>query len=210
MRKLTTDEYLVKVTAAHGSRYDCSELNYEGMSKPVTVLCKLHGKFRPTANNFSNGHGCLQCANMIIKAKLSKGLTGFVERCIAVHGDRYDYSKTEYRGALEHANIVCRLHGEFLQTAVTHSTGSHCPRCAIDARSRSCSTDISDVLKKFSAVHGDKYDYAKVAYKSAHDKIEVICYLHGPLFLTANAHKKGGGCADCSNDSRGESLKFTN
>lgn len=35
----------------------------------------------------------------------------FVERAIAKHGDRYDYSKSVYTKAKDKLIIICRVHG---------------------------------------------------------------------------------------------------
>ena len=40
----------------------------------------------------------------------------FVEKAIAVHGDRYDYSLVEYVNANTKVTIICLVHGGFEQT----------------------------------------------------------------------------------------------
>ena len=39
----------------------------------------------------------------------------FITRCVAVHGDMYDYSFAVYTGMHEKVRIICREHGEFQQ-----------------------------------------------------------------------------------------------
>ena len=34
-----------------------------------------------------------------------------------------------------------------------------------------------EVLERFKKVHGDKYDYSLVEYKSAKEKVKINCYL---------------------------------
>ena len=53
----------------------------------------------------------------------------FINKAILVHGDRYGYSKTIYRKAIEKVIIICKEHGEFLQTPNRHLTGSGCKKC---------------------------------------------------------------------------------
>jgi hypothetical protein len=55
----------------------------------------------------------------------------FVERAKQVHGDRYDYSRTEYKRSTEKVEIVCPMHGAFLQRPENHvNQKQHCPKCA--------------------------------------------------------------------------------
>ena len=48
-----------------------------------------------------------------MKEKLSKST--FISRGKEIHGNIYDYSKTEYTKAKEPVTIICRKHGEFKQ-----------------------------------------------------------------------------------------------
>jgi hypothetical protein len=45
----------------------------------------------------------------------------FIERCLKIHGNKYDYSKVEYIGAKEKIIIMCKEHTEFLQTPSNHT-----------------------------------------------------------------------------------------
>jgi len=53
----------------------------------------------------------------------------FIERAKRVHGDKYDYSKTEYVNAKTKVCIICPKHGEFWQLPHSHLSGSGCPIC---------------------------------------------------------------------------------
>jgi len=46
------------------------------------------------------------------------------------------------------------------------------------------------------AYHGDKYDYSCVVYTGVHDKVEIICPIHGTFHQTPQNHKRSG-CPDC-------------
>lgn len=51
----------------------------------------------------------------------------FIERARSVHGNKYDYSKVEYKGKEQKVLIICPEHGEFWQLAGNHLTGRGCP-----------------------------------------------------------------------------------
>ena len=53
----------------------------------------------------------------------------FVEKAIKIHGDKYDYSKVEYKNTREKVIIICKKHGEFLQTPSKHLSGHNCSKC---------------------------------------------------------------------------------
>lgn len=46
-------------------------------------------------------------------------------------------------------------------------------------------------------VHGDKYDYSKVAYNNVMKKVCIICPNHGEFWQTPNSHLNGSGCPIC-------------
>lgn len=53
----------------------------------------------------------------------------YISEAIAVHGNKYDYSKVEYLGNRKKVTIVCPTHGEFQQNAKSHLQGHGCPIC---------------------------------------------------------------------------------
>lgn len=55
-------------------------------------------------------------------------------------------------------------------------------------------------IKKAILVHGNKYDYSKVIYKSSVKKVCIICPEHGEFWQTPKCHLKGQGCRLCFND----------
>lgn len=63
---------------------------------------------------------------------LKKTTEQFIKEAVATHGDRYDYSNTEYTNAQTKVKIVCRTHGEFNIKPGNHISGSKsgCPECS--------------------------------------------------------------------------------
>ena len=52
-------------------------------------------------------------------------------------------------------------------------------------------------IQEVSQKHNGIYDYSKVNYNHAHQKIEIICTKHGGFFQTPNSHLRGRGCPKC-------------
>lgn len=53
----------------------------------------------------------------------------FVERARRRHGEKYDYSKTEYKDSRLKVCIICPIHGEFWQTPKQHLKTHGCSKC---------------------------------------------------------------------------------
>lgn len=64
-----------------------------------------------------------------------------------------------------------------------------------------------EFIKKAKQVHGDKYDYSKVAYINSATKVSIICKEHGEFLQEANSHLKGRGCKKCGNKIVSNKLK---
>lgn len=118
-----------------------------------------------------------------------------VERFKEKHGNKYDYSLVEYKGADCRVKITCKTHGVFIQRSDQHLRGNDCPKCAKRYKPNT-SEFISDCLK----VHGNRFTYLKTEYKNTRTKIIVTCKKHGDFLVPPYAHKKSkhGGCPICS------------
>lgn len=53
----------------------------------------------------------------------------FIQKAREVHGDKYDYSKVEYKNSSTKVCIVCTEHGEFYQELHKHLKGQGCRKC---------------------------------------------------------------------------------
>ena len=60
-------------------------------------------------------------------------LADFISAARNTHGDRYDYSRTEYKNTKTKVVIICPEHGAFAQTPETHLRGHGCPVCGSPA-----------------------------------------------------------------------------
>ena len=55
-------------------------------------------------------------------------LKEFIEKAKKVHNNKYDYSLVEYKNSTTKIKIICPIHGEFMQTPITHYK-SGCSKC---------------------------------------------------------------------------------
>ena len=115
----------------------------------------------------------------------------FIEEVKGIHGDKYDYSKVDYKGNHEKVCIICPIHGEFWQRPYAHLMGLGCNLCS------KSTYDTESFITKAKNLHGDKYDYSKVEYKGINENVCIICPKHGEFWQTPSNHLNGCGCQKC-------------
>lgn len=60
---LTTADWVARVIAKRGERYDYSKVDYVDYMSPVLIICSKHGEFKQCANRHMQGDNCPVCAN---------------------------------------------------------------------------------------------------------------------------------------------------
>lgn len=123
----------------------------------------------------------------------------FIEKARKVHGDKYDYSKVDYKTTHEKVVITCKKHGDFEQSPSSHLYGNGCPKCKAEKSNETLKATYDDIIKKFKEAHGDKYLYEdNFNFENMHSKIKIICPIHGEFIQEINSHIRGRGCPKCS------------
>ena len=195
--KCNTSNFIKKSKLVHGDKYDYSKVDYINAKTSVKIICKEHGEFEQTPNNHLNNHGCNFCGCKITNSKNRKKLEKFISDAIAIHGDRYDYSKVEYINAKKMVKIICKEHGEFLQNPNNH-LNSICKKCSIDENKKRLTKTKEKFISDAIAIHGDKYNYSLVEYFGCDFKIDIICKKHGIFNQKCSKHLQNQGCPTCS------------
>lgn len=128
--RLTTEIFIDNSKKIHGELYNYSKVNYKGNKEKVEIICQTHGSFWQYPGNHLKGCGCPECkGNRISKTKTSTK-EEFIEKAIAVHGNKYDYSKVNYIRSTMPVEIICKKHNtSFWQDPGNHLQGKGCPIC---------------------------------------------------------------------------------
>lgn len=122
----TTGSFIEQAKTVHQNKYDYSQVQYVTSSKKVKIVCPEHGVFEQTPNKHLSGRGCPICGRNRTKV----GKDEFIARARRVHGDKYDYSNVVYCRSDQPVEIVCPIHGSFMQTPHDHIILKHnCPKC---------------------------------------------------------------------------------
>ena len=118
------DEFVKRAKKTHGDKYNYSKVSYKNSITRVCIICKVHGEFYQTPYVHLIGSGCKRCADNYPMSQ-----EDFIRKAKKEHGNRYDYSKAEYKKAKERVVIICKKHGEFEQAPTNHLSGKGCPYC---------------------------------------------------------------------------------
>lgn len=195
-----TSKFLEKAIIIHGNKFDYSKVDYKGGHINVCIICPEHGEFYQSPSNHLSGKDCLKCSYLKRAQKMTQGNDGFIEKSIKVHGDKYDYSKVEYKNSKTKVCIICNKtdeitgekHNEFWQVPYSHLSGASCPKCSNHFMSQEI------FINRARVIHKNKYDYSKVEYKAVKTKVSIICPDHGGFLQAPDGHLNGAGCPRCS------------
>ena len=207
--KSNTEEFIEKAKKIYGDKYSYSNVDYQGNKIKVLITCPVHGDWPVRPNAFLRGSECPKCYGT------PKYTTEeFIEKARAIHGDKYDYSKVNYRGNKEKVRIICPIHGEFSQIAGTHLRGGGCYLCSVGYRvirrekkpvkkgekpaKVEVRVDRDLFIRRSRETHEIQYDYSKTALLKSTEKICIICPKHGEFWQSLGYHMRGGNCPRCA------------
>lgn len=199
--KITQEEFIRRCNIRHNNKYDYSKVVYVRSKDKVTVICPVHGPWNIVAGIHCHGNGCNSCGYETVSKKAKqrfkdlkpKRIQNFFDKAKKVHRNKYDYSKVNYVNNYTNVEIICSTHGNFYQQPSNHLNGQGCPFCVGKHRT---TEDFIDMLRE---VHADKYDYSETEYLRLEDDVKIICPDHGPFYMKASNHLKGGDCIKCNN-----------
>jgi len=189
-------DFIIKAKAKHQDKYDYSLVDYKNNKIKIKIICQKHGIFEQVPKSHTSGNGCPKCAN---NAKL--GSDKFIIEANIIHSNKYDYSLVkDYKNSYSYVSIICPKHGIFDQMVGSHLHSKNgCPDCADNIR---LTTD--KFITRAKEIHGNKYDYSLVDYKTNKTKVKIICPNHGIYLQIPNSHLSSKtGCPICK-ESKGE------
>jgi hypothetical protein len=187
-QRITKEVFVSRSSAIHNGRYDYSKVEWNGAKNEVCIICPIHGEYWQLAKYHLQGNGCPKCF-----ATPKSSTEDFIKKAKAIYGDKYDYSKVEYKGNKEKVCIICPEHGEWWMSPNNHLRGHRCPGCY--GTPKHTNEEFVTLARK---VHGNKYDYSKVEYKGNKEKVCIICPEHGEFWQKPQSHFGGNGCSVCS------------
>jgi hypothetical protein len=129
--KSTIEDVIEKAREIHGHTYDYSKSIFTKMKAKSIIICPIHGEFlQDFAMHIDKKSGCPKCGAIKRSGIRSKKIReNLIDTFTSIHGETYDYSKFIYQKASTKSTIICKIHGEFLQSYGHHASGQGCPIC---------------------------------------------------------------------------------
>jgi rubrerythrin/ribosomal protein L40E len=187
-------------------KYDVLSDGWTGSSGRIKYICPLHGEKITDAGSFINGHGCKDCGVIKCTKQLFKDTEYFITEAKKIHGDRYDYSTSNYTAWKKPINIICRKHGEFTLTNAGYhlqkdGKKGNCPICTKEEYKNKRSIKKDEWIYRSNTVTRKvniKYDYSDIVYIDFGSIVKNIsCPYHGYFNQMARQHMYGAGCRQC-------------
>lgn len=197
MKKLTTASYIEKAKAINGDKYEYSKVKYINATTKICIICPEHGKFLQLPYNHLKGCGCPKCGG-----NFSYTTNKYIELLKEKYPNSpYSFDKVTYTNNYTPILLECKEHGVFstLPSSLNKCL-TECPICQKKRISEQMTSTTEEFIKKATEVHGDKYDYPKVNYINAKNKVCIICHIHGEFWILPSEHLGGRGCPKCSNE----------
>lgn len=174
-KKLTTEQAKTKLREIYGNDYDYSEVEYvDNRTTKIKVICLKHGPFYRTYSSLvQNQVGCPECRKSIQKIRDTQTL---IERAREVHGDKYDYSKTEFKNSRSKVIVTCPSHGDFEVLPTNLVKGRGCPKCADKSWTQ------EEFINKGKEIHGNQFNYDLVKFEGFKNRVTLKCNYCGNIF----------------------------
>ena len=120
----------------------------------------------------------------------------WIDKCKKVHGNKYDYSKTDfqYRDEKGRVEIICPIHGVFKQKPANHvHLKQGCPKCNGGVK-----LTTEEFIDKSKKIFGEnRFIYDKVVYVNEYTPITLICPIHGEFSVIPTNHLNHSLYANC-------------
>jgi hypothetical protein len=148
-KRKTKKKFIEDAKKIHGNKYNYSKTHYINTDTKIIIICPKHGEFEQIPYSHLNGNGCKKCANIFLSKKNAFTTDEFILKARKVHGDKYDYSETNYVNAYNNVIIICPKHGEFEQNPHNHLREQGCPICKASKGEKVISNFLKENKIKF-------------------------------------------------------------
>lgn len=207
-QKLSQSEAIQRIKSIHGNVFDLTKVEYINTKTKILIGCKNHTPvfwYETTPGPLFRGVGCPKCGlDKIWKTRKTITTDEFIEKSKLLHGDKYDYSKTNYTHSRIKLIVICKAHGEFKISPNNHLNGKGCKVCGLIKSKNSRLKGLDYYITKSKITHNDKYNYDYVNYVNSKKKVKIICPIHGEFLQSLGNHSTGIGCQMCGHKYRGD------
>lgn len=135
------EKFIKQANLKWNSFYNYSKVNYINNYTKVEIICPIHGSFFKDPRSHIDPQrygGCQSCSKERLGKIISKvqqqkpkgtNREAFIEYCSKIHNNKYSYNKMNYVNMMTPIEIICPIHGVFIQHPINHYQGKGCPEC---------------------------------------------------------------------------------
>jgi hypothetical protein len=196
-RTLSTEKFIEQSKKIHNNVYNYDKTIITTLLRNVIITCLIHGDFTVIPKDHLKKIGCVKCNDTNIIKQSNSGVKYTIEQIISlaieIHGYRYDYSKVVYNNMISKVIIICKVHGEFHQSMLSHIYKKR--GCSICGKTKKLTNEI--FINKCIIIHNNKYDYSNTIYIDTESYVNINCLVHGLFKIKAKKHISGQGCMKC-------------
>ena len=206
MKKVARESFIEKANVIWNNRFDYSKVEYVNGLTEVIIICPIHGEFITKPQWHLQKSQCPECGKLNRKQAMtkfnqeSKRLSNedWILKAKKVHGNKFDYSKTNYVNSTTRVTIICPDHGEQIMFPHTHIEGYGCSECAkISVGDKNMFTQ-QEFLERVK--HIPNLSFEKTQYTGKRKSVIATCNIHGDYETTAEVLLKGHGCKKCASE----------
>ena len=193
-KTVTNEEFIKRCEEKHGGRFDHSMVEYTDSKTKIKVICNECGHI---SERFPQNHLKSKCCKVCKSESERMNLESFMEKSIKIYGEKFDYSKVDFKGRTHSVELICNDCGkESLRKPTRHLTKYYeCKHCLHD----SLRMTRDEFLRRSKVIHGDKFDYSMVEYTRNSTPVFIKCNDCGDICNIAPAnHLSGRSCPRCS------------
>ena len=186
-KKYNTEEFIKKSKLIHGDKYDYSLVKYVGALKYVKIIYDGIIYEQTPSSHLSNLCPEKRCKKLNTES--------FIEKSKEIHGDKYDYSLTEYKNRFEYVKII--YDGIIYEQTPSLNLLGCCPE------KKEIRKTTEEFINKSKKIYEDKYDYSLTEYINKFTKVK-ICYKGVVYEQLPRYHFKK--CPELTGKSNGEEI----
>lgn len=199
-KKFCLEDYIEKANKVWNNKYDYSKFKWKGIYEPVCIICPEHGEFWQLPNNHLKGEcGCLECRGKSKDFKQLDSLDELIKRSKEKYGNKFDFSKSVWKGSREPIDIICPEHGKFSTLPRQFLLNKYgCPKCRSNLK-----YTTESYIEECKKTHPNlNYDYSRTVYTYSTDPVTIICLKHGEFYpLASQFISEGTQCPECVKES---------
>ena len=150
---INTASFITRALEIYGDEYDYSEVNVTDLYTPVKIICKEHGPFWRTPDEFINKKwDCPVCKEKRTHDRKFKSQEQFLKELYNIFGNAYDYSKVVYVDCYTPVELICKEHGTFFKDPLhLLNRQSGCPLCSISKGELTINSTLTDLNIGFTS-----------------------------------------------------------